>query len=222
MPYVPPIISDQYTATDATQCINLVIPDGIEYKMLAFGLLNRACEVDNYDDPDSAQSEGLAAIWSDALTDTDWNNCMENTQSANNSMLLFADEFTIDTGNGNLIVMTTSQAHGFYVRQSTSANGDVREAYRYLVAGEWKSRILTGKTVSSGKMLPQIQDADGNITVLTERDLYGAASYNNYYEESFTLAVSGLTRLIIGTNGKNGSSSGYDVNVTLWSLWRTG
>lgn len=222
MPYFSPIISDQYPATDETQCIDLIIPAGDEFKALVFGMLNKLTDVNNYDDPDSAQSEGLAAIWSDALYQSTWGNCMENTQSANNSLIVFADEFEIDTGGSNLLTISTSQMHNFYVRQSPSENGDIREVYRYMVAGDWKCRLIAVKTISSGKILPQIQDADGNITVLTERDLYGSAAFNQAYEDTFTLAVSGLTRLIIGLNGKNTSSSDYDANLTSWAFWRTG
>lgn len=220
MPVFPSIRSEQYPATADTQCINLIIPAGDEFKALAFGLLNLASNVYSYDDPETAQTAGLAAVWADSLYLSDWLPCMENTQSANNSLLVFADEFAIDTGGSNLLTIATTQMHNFYVRQSPSENGDIRECFRYMVAGDWNSRLIAIKTVASGKMLPQVQDADGNITVLTERDLYGSAAFNQVYDDTFTLAVSGLTRLIIGTNGKNASSSDYDVNVTLWSLWR--
>jgi len=72
MPFFPPIQQDQYPATDETQCLQIRIPAGDEFKALLAGLMVAAADVRNYADPDSAQADGLAAIWDQAYSEIDW------------------------------------------------------------------------------------------------------------------------------------------------------
>jgi len=75
VPFLPPIQQDQYPATGDTQCIEVIIPDGDEFKALLAGLIALASNVQNYQDPESAQADGLAAIWDEAYSLIDWEGC---------------------------------------------------------------------------------------------------------------------------------------------------
>jgi len=72
MPYFPPIQQEQYPATDETQCLQIFIPAGDEFKALLAGLMVAASDVNNYANPLSAEADGLAAIWDNAYSQIDW------------------------------------------------------------------------------------------------------------------------------------------------------
>lgn len=221
MPYSGTIVSEQYPATDETQCLSILIPAGDEFKALAYGLLNKATLPNSYDDPDSAQTEGLCAVWDNALYLTDWNACMENTQSANNSLFLTAGDFDVDSGGANTFVGASGQPMGGYWWQTSFAPGDAIDCYRYMVAGDWTLRFMCQRGAAGGKFLPQVIDVDGNINVLTEVDLYLATSQAAYsVDRSFTLSVSGLARIYIGNNSNVAGRNRIPLSYV--SMWRTG
>lgn len=75
MPTFAVIQQDQYAATDDTQCIQIIIPAGDEYKALLAGMLQLPGNPLNYASPESAQAEGVAAAWDDAIAAIDWSGC---------------------------------------------------------------------------------------------------------------------------------------------------
>lgn len=75
MPTFAVIQQDQYPATDETQCIQIIIPAGDEYKALLAGLMSLAANIDNYAEPDSVQAEGISTIWQDATASIIWDAC---------------------------------------------------------------------------------------------------------------------------------------------------
>jgi len=76
MPYFPPIQQDQYPATDEVQCVTIYIPAGDEFKALLAGLISLAANIMNYANPESAQTDGLAAVWDEAYSYNDWSGCI--------------------------------------------------------------------------------------------------------------------------------------------------
>lgn len=75
MPVIANFNQEQYAATDATRCIQLVIPDDDSYMALLGGLLALAGNPENYLSPESAQADGVANIWRDAYLQSDWTGC---------------------------------------------------------------------------------------------------------------------------------------------------
>lgn len=71
MPIIPPFLEGNYPDTDDTQCIQIYIPAGDEYKWLLAGLMRLPGSEFNYQNPDSAEALAQAQVWRDAYKLTD-------------------------------------------------------------------------------------------------------------------------------------------------------
>lgn len=221
MPNIAQFREDQYPATDELQCITVYIPAGDEFKWLLAGLLRLPTLTSSYLTPDSEQADGLAAVWADAYQQTDWSNCLNVDQTADNSLIIFADNLTVDTGNALQIVISSTQRHNFYVRQNASILGQITEVERYMTNGVWNYRLTAVKSTNSGISIMQVVDPDGTITTVFTQDFYQVGGMANFtLTGTFTINNPGKVKFSFGTTGKNTSSTGYDLLLTCLELWR--
>jgi len=122
VPSLPVIRSEQYPATDETQCVTVYIPSGDEYKALLAGLYSLAINPANYDEPDSAQVDGLTAIWDNAYSLIDWTGCIMPELIHPSVVDLFSVNGAV---SGGVLSITTGSAQPFSIAYSDTTS------YRY-------------------------------------------------------------------------------------------
>lgn len=215
MPYFPPIQQDQYPATDETQCIEIIIPAGDEFKALLAGLMVAAADVNSYADPESAAAEGQAAIWDEAYSQIDWNGCpVEGIQTSITLLHSFAE---VVSGNALQLVLDAAQAYSTYNRQNTAANADRTRYWMKLAPGDYTFKMLHLKGATNGIVHIVLFSfpGDDDVAIATSLDLYNASTLRNQlYEVGFTVNVDALYHLDIFVDGKNASSSSFHVPIT--------
>jgi hypothetical protein len=59
------------------------------------------------------------------------------------------------------------------------------------------------------------------VAPLSQVDLYGTTLANQTVSGTFTLTKSGYYKIYFIANGKNTSSSGYNLPLTVTEIWRT-
>jgi len=224
MPFFPPIQQEQYPATDETQCIEIKIPAGDEFKALLAGLMVSASDVNNYADPLSPAADGLAAIWDQAYSEIDWTGCMPPSLTGNQTRVSLWHRWTqVTTGNPIGTVFDVSQLWGHYARQNTPADGDDGYQDVWLSAGEYEIRVLYLRSTNSAKLTVvfQYQPDSSQVVAINQADLYGTLAYNQVVTEQFTLTESGHYRVYFVANGKNASSSSFFILLTETEIWKT-
>jgi len=213
---------EQYPATDEVQCIKVYIPAGDEYKQLLAGLLALPARVANFNDPESAQAEGVSDIWRDAYDLTDWGGCgtPPECMSMDSEITIFPGTMTLIAGGAISTVVNTAALYNYISEITPSANANQRQTHRYMEAGEWTYR-LTALTRSTGcNMLFQINAANGDIIIPTTFNLRTATTiFNAVFTGTFTLPVRGLTQINFGVSA--GSSGGFVDQLQLLEMWRT-
>jgi hypothetical protein len=118
---------------------------------------------------------------------------------------------------GNAITpFANSSQHGDFARQEAAADSDTFEQDFLLRAGAYTLAVL-GYTVSTAGKIDWYLD---EIQIVSGQDWYsGSAIYNVLKTTSGILvAVGGLHTLRGKVNGKNGSSSAYEMNLTWMRL----
>lgn len=217
---LPRPIALDYNVPSGTLCVQVRIPDDLEHLALLQGLMARLTVAENWQG-DAADTVPLAARWQQAYIDTDWSNCLNVDQSADNSLIIFADNFAVDTGNALQITISNTQRHNFYVRQNPSILGQITEVERYLTNGTWNYRLTGVKSTNSGISIMQVVDPDSTITTVFTQDFYQAGGLANFtLTGTFTINEPGRTKFSFGTTGKHTSSTGYDLLLTCLELWR--
>lgn len=218
-------ISEQYPATDEVQCITLYIPQGDEFKALAAGLLALATNPLNYDEPDSAQAEGLAAIWDDAYSQIDWGGCMTPAQGQQSRMSLFHRWVTVGVGSATVnLTIDAAVMHAFYSEQTPAATGDEWYYDVWLPAGDYQMRILYFRRTNNGQLTLDLLNQDGgsDVGLLTAQELFGTTLRNQIIAIGFTVVDAGHYRLRGGIGSKNVSSTGFACPLTTIELWKEG
>jgi len=215
VPFFPPIQQEQYPATDETQCIQVKIPAGDEFKALLAGLMVSASDVNNYADPLSPAADGLAAIWDQAYSEIDWNGCpMEGIQ--NNTTLLHSFAQVV-AGNALQQTLDAACLYATYTRQNTPAVNDRVRYWMRLAAGDYTMKILhlRGTTNGIADIYLFAYPSGDDVVITTGWDLYNAATVRNVFTQfSFTVVNSAFYNLDFVTTGKNASSSSYHIPIT--------
>lgn len=222
MPIIAPFREEQYPATDQLQCITIYIPAGDEFKWLLAGMLRLPTLASSYLTPDSAQADGLTAVWSDAYQVTDWSECVsayDNLAPGN------TDLFTFMAGQDALASWTYAAASfmpfGYVMQSGTgspSISGEAAYNRVYLPAGNYSYTGVYAKTTNSGIIDVQLRDVSGSsliTTIVDNLDLYGL--YNTMYTvtTSFTVASDGQYRIDVRKfASRNPSSGGYQFSWT--------
>lgn len=127
---------------------------------------------------------------------------------------LWHDDATIITGAALTITQDSAQRYAFWAYQNAPANGDTFEYSFLLAAGTYTLRVL-GMTANSRGMIDWKIDG---TTVVSGQDWYnGSLTYNVVKTASVTVATDGVHTLRGIVNGKNASSSAYQMLLT--KIW---
>lgn len=222
MPYFTAIRQDEYPATDELQCIAVHIPAGDEYKALLAGFIATLTDVSSYEDPDSAQADGIAATFDEGYAQTNWDGCgiPPECEHVESEITVFPGNMTVIDGNPISNAVNTGTRGNMTSQQSPNADGNRRITNRYMASGAWSYR-LTASTVSTGCSLRfRIQASDGSISLSTNLNLRTAGTVNNtVFSGTFDLTVSGFT--IIDFLVQAGSTGGFADFLQLLEMWRT-
>jgi len=223
MPGFAVIQQDQYTATAAVQCITVIIPDGDEYKALLAGMLQLPANVLNYADPASAQADGVAAAWGDALAQIDWEGCvLPQNEGLQSREQLWSREGIISSGGVMTFTNVTSTWYNGYWHQATPLITDRHDFFTYLSPGTWNGRIMYRKTSGSGIATIKARPDSGSPITIGAVDFYNATTQENQMSNlSFSIVDGGRYVVSVESLSKNASSSGYQLDYALIDLYRT-
>ncbi len=101
--------------------------------------------------------------------------------------------------------------------RNSSANDADNISYKVsLGAGTYSLRMIYEKNSDA-----PIVDFDIDATEVGSVDTYGSGNNHEDTTTGIVIADSGLKTLKVRADGKNGSSSGYELRIILLSLWRT-
>jgi len=216
-----PIRQDEYPATDELQCIAVHIPAGDEYKALLAGFIAFLTDVYSYEDPDSAQADGVAATFDTGYSATNWDGCgiPPECEQMSTSVILLPDMAIVNSGAAVSWVSSTTSSLGGYFQQSPALTADAYYWLIYLAPGvyEWAMTFLRG--TANGKGDIKVYDGDGSVVVTTPTDLRGAALSNAVLGSTFTLPLGGEIK--IEWNGTGTSGATFIRPVQRVVVWKT-
>lgn len=211
MPVFAVIQQDQYTATTDLQCITVVIPDGDEYKALLAGMLQFPSDVLNYADPASAQADGVAAAWRDALVDIDWEGCvLPQNEGLQSRWTLWARLGVIVTGNAMAFINLGAVFLNGYYAQTAAAINDKHYHTVWMSPGTYTLSILYRKASNAGiATIKAVMSPSPTISIGTVDMYISTSADNNLAQINFVVTVSGKYLITVEALTKNASSSGY-------------
>jgi hypothetical protein len=209
MPTIQQFLQDQYTATSATRCIKVYIPDDDSYVPLLAGLLALAGSPENYQDPLSAQAEGVAATWSDAYRQSDWDGCGTPPEciKMDTSLILFPPDMVVQSGNNFAWFNNTAQELAGYWQQQPAATADQWRCDRWLAPGVWEYTFTYVRATAAGKGDFYVTKDFSSYLEFVNFDFRGTALMNARFAGSFTVPEPG-GKFIIGFDGTGASSGG--------------
>jgi len=220
MPYFPPIQEDQYPATDETQCIEIIIPAGDEFKALLAGLMVSASDVNNYADPLSAAADGLAAIWDEAYSQIDWNGC--NVIDGMPQIDLFAINAVPLAGAGTLTYNASATLPFGYSMSNANTNLFGMENPIFLRAGEYAYDGWSSLTTGGGNTNVAITDGASVIdTIVTALNQAGTFGTRVHSTGTFTIPSDGFFKVVAANNG-TGPGANRQANWISHHIRRTG
>lgn len=128
---------------------------------------------------------------------------------------LWHGESLVTTGNGIAMVTATSQLYNLGAAQNPAADADEFTQSFILAAGTYTLRILGQSGPGKGKIDWYL---DGQL-IATGQDWYAASDTHNVIKSVSNVQIAeGGRHVLTGTvNGKNGSSSGYQIWLT--KMW---
>jgi hypothetical protein len=221
VPTIAQFDQDRYAATDEVRCITIYVPDDDSYMPLLAGLLALPSYLENYQDPESAQAEGVAAVWRDAYIQTDWEGCIV-PEIAEHRADVFSRFSVVSAGT---LTRTAAAFMAFgYVMQTDAANARQTTDLVYLSAGTWQYRGLYAKSTDAGiTEVDLLPPTGGTINVIINLDQFGLFNAEFLATATLTIPADGLYTLRTANfTSKNPSSSGLRVNWTSHHFWRTG
>lgn len=207
MPYFPPIQQEQYPATDETQCIEVIIPAGDEFKALLAGLIASASDVRSYADPESVAADGQAAIWDTAYSLIDWVGCPPEV-ILYPTIDLFCINSELLSGAGTLTYNASATLPFGYAISNTNNSGYGMENFVWLPAGEydydgWASLITNG-----GNTVVAVVDGASTIdTIIASVSQAGTFGTRVHHTGSFTIPDDGLYRIVAANDGTGGGGN---------------
>jgi hypothetical protein len=202
------IRQDEYPATDELQCIAVHIPAGDEYKALLAGFIAFLTDVNSYEDPESAQADGVAATFDEGYAQTNWDGCDQPPEciKMDTSLIVFPADFFVNSGNAFVWVSATAQELAGYWLQNPGQTADQWRVSRWFAPGVWEYQITYVRQTSAGKATFYITPDFATFPVSTTVDFRGTAANNQRFSGSFTIPATG-GKYIIGMDG-TGASSG--------------
>lgn len=223
MGYFAPIRQDEYPATDELQCVAVYLPAGDEYKALLAGFVAFLSDVNSYQDPESAQAEGIADVFETAWLLNNWEGCgiEPECDPMNTNVVLFPSTAVVKTGGAFIWVVNTSNELGGYWQQNPPLTGDKFGWEEFLAAGDWSYVFSYVRGTANGKADFKIATAGGSTLENVNFDLRGAALFNARFTGTFTVPAGGAQCDISleGTGASSGSS--YTRPIGRLEMWRT-
>jgi len=219
------IRQDEYPATDELQCVTIYMPDGNEFKALLAGMLRQLYTPRNYEDAESAQTDGLCDIWQAGYDLTDWEGCVTPEQTGNADKILISAAYA-QVLFGNPFAFNPGTNMGGYCFQNTAAATDAFQFFGIKMRpGEWEMKILNRRTASSAKATIEFNyDIPASrIAVAFQSDWYNATSLDNHFETyAFTVVEDTTYSLTFFVDTRRAAATGWNLFVTSIELTRTG
>jgi len=200
--------SEQYPATVDMQCVMIVIPAGDEYLRLLAALLDIAGTPESYDDPDSAQTDGLCFAWDEAYYLTEWIDCGEppGEEAMNSNIILYPDRASVTSGATPAWTSQTGSSLGGVWQASPSLTGDAIRWDFFLGRGRYNIDLIYQRTTANGKVDLKVYDATLTLITTISLDLRGTAQFNTVGGGSFDLPEGGRIRVEAVGNGTSGAT----------------
>lgn len=213
---------DKYAAVATTRCITVYIPDDDSYLPLLAGLLALPSYLENYRDPDSAQAEGVAAIWRDAYIQTNWGSCGEPPECdrMQNEANIWSDLCSLEGGTITVtLVMSSTQKHNYFVMQTTATQNQQFTTTRYLRAGDWIGDIIYQQNTDCGVLEIWLEpQAGGAAFQIATVDTRGVMTSNVGYRFSGTVPEDGEYEIQFRIPSTTGA--GYRLRWTMCQMFR--
>lgn len=133
---------------------------------------------------------------------------------------MWHDEATVLTGNALATAVASTQPYNYWASQSASANGDSFSHSFVVAEGTYTLSILGRHHTSAGRVDWYIND----VLIASAQDWYAGSTAPNIVKTvpDIVIAEGGRHVLKGVVNGKNGSSSGYDLYLTKYWLKQAG
>ena len=208
MPTIAPFDADRYAATDEIRCIKLYIPDDDSYLALVAGLLSLAGNPLNYVDPDSAQTEGVTAVFRDAYIQTSWDGCDTPPEGGNmsTSIILLPDMASVTSGGTPAWTADATSSLGGYWLANPALTADAYFWQFFLAAGSYNIDMTYLRNTVNGKVDIKTYDVDGNLISTIAVDLRGALQRNTVAGGSFDNPTGGRVKVEILGTGTTGAT----------------
>lgn len=131
-----------------------------------------------------------------------------------NAVTLLGDARQVLAGNALIRVNNAAKLFGTSWYQSPATSGDVTYFKVALAAGDYNLKIVTEKGPNSAVF----RIAKEGISVM-DVDLYSAAvAYQFTIDYTFGMAADGIAEFVLSPFGKNPSSSGYYIQISLMTI----
>ena len=129
---------------------------------------------------------------------------------------MWHEEATVTVGNALVYLIVTGQAYNFISHQNTAADGDTFTQGCMIAEGTYTLYVLGRTLASAGRVDWYVDD----VLVASAQDWYAASTTPNIEQTvaSIVIAEGGWHVLKGVINGKNASSSGYDLQLTKYWL----
>jgi len=223
MPYFPVIQSEQYPATDELQCVSVYLPAGDEYKALLAGFFSLLCNPNSYDDPESAQVDGLVAVFDTAYSEINWNGCGIPPECENvNTRVDLWTRFARTNGYTLSYRVQTDHPFAHAIPAVTAAINDQMIHDVWLAEGTYEYRLSYIALTNSAIVDIHLSQIGVGIidTIVTGLDLYGANLVNQVYSGTFDVPADDDYFIVMTATGKRVASSGYQMNTTVQTMWK--
>lgn len=208
MPYFGAWRQDQYPAEDQLICQTIWLPVGDEYRAQLAGVLSLLADVNSYEDPESAQADGIAAVWDTANAQIVWEECLTSQWLLGN-VRVYPEQAIAVSGAALAWADVAGQACGGIFRQTTGAINDKLTFNVALKAGGYALVVHGNKNSSRGIQTVKLDGvAQGTF------DWYNATLQLNQTQNTvISIADDGLYELTSEMNSKNAASSGYTLQI---------
>lgn len=115
---------------------------------------------------------------------------------------------------GNVTPFGSDTPYGMFTLQSSASNGDSCKTNFHLAAGEYVLELWYARSTANGKIDVYL---DG-VEVVTQEDLFlGTGTVKKVYAVNVLTSGNHLVQVVC--NGKNTSSSGYQMRLASISFW---
>jgi len=216
---LPKPIAAQYATPSGVVCVQVIVPDGLPHLALLQGLMATLTDASAWQG-DDADRAALAAIWQNAYTITDWEECEEGMDGYANRVTLWHRFANVYVGSAIVQVINTGTIFNGYAHATTPANGDSSYQNCWLTPGDYTIKMLCLKTTSAGKIFAFVANETTlyQETVFNDVDLYASPAVNNQLVTGTFTITEPTDRFYVQCVSKNALSSGYDLPLICFDI----